>query len=74
MIWVQPQLLADVVLAQFTDTILKDVDSGPITGVAFLDVSKAFDKVNHDLFSNYLTLVFHLTLYIHLVLLISCYW
>ena len=37
-----------VALSKFTDTILENMDDGQLTGVAFLDLSKAFDTVNHS--------------------------
>ena len=39
----------DTALIHFTDKILASMDSGQVTGVAFLDLSKAFDTVNHEL-------------------------
>lgn len=35
--------------AKFTDQILHGMDDGLITGVAFLDLTKAFDTVNHSI-------------------------
>ena len=31
------------------ETILKNIDSGILTGIVFLDLKKAFDTVNHSL-------------------------
>ena len=42
------KLSTAVALARFTDTILDNMDDGQLTGVAFLDLSKAFDTVNHS--------------------------
>ncbi|CAB3998592.1 Hypothetical predicted protein [Paramuricea clavata] len=42
------KLSTAVALAKFTDTILKNMDDGQLTGVAFLDLSKAFDTVNYS--------------------------
>jgi hypothetical protein len=39
----------DTALIHFTDKILASMDSGQVTGVVFLDLSKAFDTVNHEL-------------------------
>ena len=36
-------------LMHFTDTILKNMDDNKITGVVFVDLSKAFDTVDHIL-------------------------
>ena len=36
-------------LTHFTDNILLNVDSGRLTGAVFLDLSKAFDTVDHNL-------------------------
>jgi hypothetical protein len=40
------KLSTAVALANFTDTILKNMDDGQLTGVAFLYLSKAFDTVS----------------------------
>ena len=42
------KLSTAVALARFTDTILDNMDDGQLTRVAFLDLSKAFDTVNHS--------------------------
>ena len=42
------KLSTAVALAKFTDTILDNMEHGQLTGVAFLDLSKAFDTVNHS--------------------------
>ena len=46
------KLSTAVALAKFTDIILQSMDDGQltVTGVAFLDLSKAFDTVNHSRF------------------------
>ena len=44
----RPKLSTGVALAHFTDNILSNMDSGRFTGAAFLDLSKAFDTVNHE--------------------------
>ena len=36
-------------LMYFTDTILQNLDNSGMTGVAFLDLPKAFDTVDYDL-------------------------
>ena len=36
-------------LTHFTDNVLLNVDSGRLTGAVFLDLSKAFDTVDHNL-------------------------
>ncbi len=36
------------ILAKFADTILENMDDGQLTDVAFLDLSKALDTVNHS--------------------------
>lgn len=37
-------------LAQVTDDIIRACDESKVTGMVLLDYSKAFDKINHDLF------------------------
>ena len=37
-----------VALARFANTIFKSMDDGQLTGVAFLNLSKALDMVNHN--------------------------
>jgi len=44
-----PKLSTEVALAHFTDSILEKLNKGMLTGAVFLDLSKAFDTVNHDL-------------------------
>ena len=39
----------DTVLAFFTDFLYRQMDNGFFTGVAFLDFSKAFDSVSHEI-------------------------
>ena len=36
-------------LTHFTDNVLLNVDSGRLTGAVLLDLSKAFDTVDHNL-------------------------
>ena len=45
----RPNLSTEVALAHLTDNILDNMDNGLITGAAFLDLSKAFDTVDHQL-------------------------
>ena len=43
------RLSATTALTHFTDNIMKNMVNGQITGAAFLDLSKAFDTVDHNL-------------------------
>ena len=45
----RPNLSTEVALTQFTDSILHNMDNGHVTGAVFLDLSKAFDVVNHPI-------------------------
>ena len=45
----RPKLSTGTALAQFTDTVLDNMDKGCLTGAAFLDITKAFDTVSHDI-------------------------
>ena len=43
------KLSTGTALAHFTDNILQNMDAGSFTGAVFLDLSKAFDTVDHPL-------------------------
>ena len=45
----RPKLSTGTALAQFTDMVLDNMDKGCLTGAAFLDITKAFDTVSHDI-------------------------
>ena len=45
----RPNLSTEVALIHFTDSILDNMDKGAVTGAVFLDLSKAFDTVNHSI-------------------------
>ena len=38
----------DAALIHITDKILASIDEGKVSGAAFLDLSKAFDTVDHE--------------------------
>ena len=44
-----PKLSTVTALAHFTNNILQSLDKGGFTGAVFLDLSKAFDTVDHVL-------------------------
>ena len=45
----RPKLSTNTALTHFTDNILLNMDSGRLTGAVSLDLSKAFDTVDHNL-------------------------
>ena len=45
----RPNLSTEVALANLTENILDNMDNGLVTGAVFLDLSKAFDTVDHQL-------------------------
>ena len=45
----RPKLPTGMAMAHFTDNILQNMDIGRFTGAVFLDLSKAFDMVDHHL-------------------------
>ena len=45
----RPKLSTVTALAHFTDNILQSLDKGGFTGAVYLDLSKAFDRVDHVL-------------------------
>jgi len=47
----RPKLSTEVALAHFTDSILEKLGKGMLAGAVILDLSKAFNTVNHDLLS-----------------------
>ena len=44
----RPKMSTEVALAHFPDTILNNMDKGSVTGAVFLDLTKAFDTVDHQ--------------------------
>lgn len=45
----RPKLSTEVALVNVTDKILSNMDNGSLTGAVFIDLSKAFDTVDHEL-------------------------
>jgi hypothetical protein len=45
----RPTLSTGLALTEFTDSILGDMDASRFTGAVFLDLSKAFDTVDHTI-------------------------
>ena len=40
----------DICLSFLNDKIFKDFDKGMMTGIILIDLKKAFDSIDHDLF------------------------
>ena len=45
----RPKLSTGTALAHLTDNILQNTDAGSLVGAFFLDLSRAFDTVDHHL-------------------------
>lgn len=43
----RPQLSTEIAITHFTDSVLDSMDKGRVTGAVFLDLSKAFDTIDH---------------------------
>jgi hypothetical protein len=48
----RPKLSTEVALLNVSDKILSNMDNGYLTGAVFIDLSKAFDTVDHELLVN----------------------
>ena len=44
----RPQLSTEIAVTNFTDFLLGNMDKGRVTGAVFLDLSKAFDTIDHS--------------------------
>ncbi len=53
----RPKLSTCIALAHFTDNILENMDNGYLTGALFLDLSKAFDTIDHTVLLNKLNAI-----------------
>ena len=51
----RPSHSTSTALLDFSDYILKNIDEGNLTGAVFLDLSKAFDMIDHSLLKGKLT-------------------
>ena len=51
----RPKLSTGTALAHLTDNILQNTDAGSLVGAFFLDLSRAFDTVDHHLLQRKLT-------------------
>ena len=45
----RPKLSTNTAVTHFTDNVLLNMDSDRLTGAVFLNLSKAFDRVDHNL-------------------------
>ena len=53
----RPKLSTPIALAHFTDNIFEKMDNGYLTGALFLDLSKAFDTIDHTVLLNKLNAI-----------------
>ena len=52
----------DLSLSYLMDKVLTGVDSGPLTGIIFIDLLKAFNNINHDILLEKYLLFSHRTI------------